>query len=123
MAKCNFLGGLKGVRGTLCKKVTYDHGKKVVTRVVASVRGGKQRIYIREQKERTTKIKPREIEVRNMFSKAQAEISAMSEERKLEFQKQWKENSYSFNGKLYKTLRGYMMARLYAEMSDGVDLG
>ena len=116
MAQCDFLG-LKGVKGTLCKKVTYDKGKKIVTRVVASVRGGKQRIYIREQKERTTKIKPREIEVRNMFSKAQAEITAMSEERKLEFHKQWKENNYTFNGKLYKTLRGYMMARLYAEMS------
>ena len=123
MAKCNFLGGLNGVSGTLCKKVTYDHGKKVVTRVVASVRGGKQRIYIREQKERTTKIKPREIEVRNMFSKAQAEITAMSDERKKKYKIQWEENNYSFNGKLYKTLRGYMMARLYAEMSDGVDLG
>ena len=123
MAQCDFIGGLKGVKGTLCKNVTYDHGKKIVTRVVASVRGGKQRIYIREQKERTTKIKPREIEVRNMFSKAQAVITAMSEERKLEFQKQWVENNYSFNGKQYKTLRGYMMARLFAEMSAGVDLG
>ena len=118
MAQCDFLGGLNGVSGTLCKKVTYEHGKKVVTRVVASVRGGKQRIYIREQKERTTKIKPREMEVRNMFSKAQAEITAMAEERKLEYQKQWVENNYTFNGKQYKTLRGYMMARLFAEMSN-----
>ena len=123
MAQCDFLGGLKGVSGTLCKKVTYDKGKKIVTRVVASVRGGKQRIYIREQKERTTKIKPREIEIRNMFAKAQAVISAMSDEQKKEYKIQWEKNNYSFNGKLYKTLRGYMMARLYAEMSAGVDLG
>ena len=94
-----------------------------MTRVVASVRGGKQRIYIREQKERTTKIKPREIEIRNMFAKAQAVISAMSDEQKKEYKIQWEKNNYSFNGKLYKTLRGYMMARLYAEMSAGVDLG
>ena len=123
MAQCDFLGGLKGVKGTLCKNVTYDHGKKIVTRVVASVRGGKQRIYIREQKERTTKIKPREIEIRNMFAKAQAVISAMSKEKKKEYKIQWEKNNYSFNGKLYKTLRGYMMARLFAEMSAGVDLG
>ncbi len=123
MAKCNFLGGLNGVSGTLCKKVTYDKGKKIVTRVVASVRGGKQRIYIREQKERTTKIKPREIEIRNMFAKAQAEITAMSDERKKEYKIQWVENNCYFNGKLYKSLRGYIMARLYAEMSAGVDLG
>lgn len=42
-------------------------------------------------------------------------IKNLSEEQLKFYQKQWRKNKFMFNGKKYATLRGYIMARLYAE--------
>ena len=55
MANCLFPAGIEKVSGTL-SKTTIVTSKGVITkRVVACVRNGKQRIYIREDKPRRTR--------------------------------------------------------------------
>ena len=117
MAKCDFDGGISNVRGTLAKQVYYDHGKKITRSIVASVRNGKQRIHIREYGERRTALTPNEARCRVLFGKALAVVNALSEERKQQFAKEGKRDKYKFNGKQYKSFRGYIIARVYADLA------
>jgi hypothetical protein len=72
MANCEFAGGLQNVRGTLSKTTYYDNGVKYTKRVVATVRGGQQKIYLRTSSPRKTKVSKDEIAARNLFSKRAA---------------------------------------------------
>ena len=117
MAKCDFDGGISNVRGTISKQVYYDHGRKITRSIVASVRNGKQRIHIREYSERRTALSPNEARCRALFGKALAVVNALSEEHKQQFLKEAKRDKYKFNGKQYKSFRGYVMARVYADLA------
>lgn len=75
MADCLFPAGIANVSGTL-SKTTIITSKGVITkRVVAQVRNGKQRIYIREDKPRTTKISAAETNARFNFGRIAAEVA------------------------------------------------
>ena len=45
-------------------------------------------------------------------------VAQMSFEEKRRYSNEWRAAKYKFNGKKYVTLRGYIMARLYAETPD-----
>jgi len=67
MANCLFPAGIANVSGTL-SKTTIVTSKGVVTkRIVACVRNGKQKIYIREDKPRCTKPSAKETAQRQTF--------------------------------------------------------
>ena len=75
MANCLFPAGIEKVSGTL-SKTTIVTSKGVITkRVVACVRNGKQRIYIREDKPRRTPITEGEIAARSSFALMASEVS------------------------------------------------
>ena len=50
MANCEFLGGMALVSGTLSKKVIHTKDGIIIQRIIAQVRNGKQKIYIREER-------------------------------------------------------------------------
>ena len=62
-----------------------------------------------------------EIASRAKFAKVSAVLNSLSEESKLRFHKEWVAAKYMFNGKKYVSFRGYIMARLYAEI-DNLDI-
>ena len=67
MANCLFPAGIEKVSGTL-SKTTIITSKGVITkRVIACVRNGKQKIYIREDKPRCTKPSAKEVAQRRTF--------------------------------------------------------
>lgn len=74
MASCDFMGVSK-VSGTLAKRTIRTKDGVITRRVVASVRNGKQRIYIREDKPRTTKISAAETNARFNFGRIAAEVA------------------------------------------------
>ena len=120
MANCDFAGGVENVRGTICKSTRINwHGERVTTRVVAMMRGGKQRVYIRQDRERSTPISDNERQARARFKEFSQMYTSMSDETKRKYEKEWKRANYKFNGKKYVTLRGYIMARHYAEHPQG----
>ena len=75
MADCLFPAGIANVSGTL-SKTTIVTSKGVITkRVVACVRNGKQKIYIREDKPRRTKPTKGEIAARSSFTLMAQEVT------------------------------------------------
>lgn len=79
MASCEFPAGLGRVSGTL-SKTTIRTSKGIITRrVVAQVRNGKQKIYIREDKPRRSKITEKEITIRSNFALIAPEVARRME--------------------------------------------
>lgn len=76
MADCLFPAGIANVSGTL-SKTTIITSKGVITkRVVAQVRNGKQKIYIREDKpRRRTKPTKSELKARSNFGAIASEVA------------------------------------------------
>ena len=68
--------------------------------------------------ERKTRVSEKEKAQRNRFSDVSHMLSSMSEEEKVRYALEWRKANYRFNGKKYATLRGYIMARLFAEKTD-----
>ena len=64
---------------------------------------------------RSTKPSENELAARSRFSQISLRISNLTEEQRTRYAQEWQISKYKFNGKSYATLRGYIMARLYAE--------
>lgn len=76
MANCLFPAGIANVTGTLTKRtIRTSDGIVITRRVVAQVRNGKQKIYIREDKPRRSKPTTGEIAARSSFSLMAKEVS------------------------------------------------
>ena len=99
MANLDLLAGIGKIHGTL-SKTTIRTSKGIITRrVVACVRNGKQKLYLREDQPRRTKISKSEAAARSSFAlmaKAVADRIANGDKRsrkliwaevKAEFQK------------------------------------
>ncbi len=121
MAQCDFDGGIKNVRGTISKSVHKFRGETCVTRVIASVRNGKQRVYIRRYSPRKTRVTAKEVAIRDLFTRTMMVVNNLSEEHRRQFAEEAKRTKYKFNGKTYKSIHGYIKARVYAELKAGVD--
>lgn len=65
--------------------------------------------------ERKAAVSDKELEARNLFKKISEKVAAMTDAEKQEYARQWKKANYKFNGKKYCTLRGFIVAKLYAE--------
>ena len=66
--------------------------------------------------ERKAAVTAGELAARQKFQTATMALQALTEEQRLAYAREWKAANYKFNGKQYATLRGYIMARLYAEI-------
>ena len=64
---------------------------------------------------RTTKLSEKELAARGRFAQISLLIKNLTEEQRTAYAKEWRSAKRKFNGKEYNTLRGYIMARLYAE--------
>ena len=112
MATCSF-NGFEGVRGTIAKRTTLVDGKRETTRVIAQVRNGKQRIYIREDKQRSKPISDNEMKARSAFTAAAKYFNSLNDWQKDQYFHQLVNDSFCYYGKKYTSLRGYVMARFY----------
>ena len=116
MATCEFAGGVKNVRGTICRTVYYMDGVKHTKSVVAKVtRSGKQKLYIRDSSEsqRSTPVTAGELERRKKFADVCRTFANLSEDQKKAYALAMKKTRGKYNGKVYVSVRGYVIARLY----------
>ena len=112
MATCSF-NGFEGVRGTIAKRTTIIDGKRETTRVIAQVRNGKQRIYIREEKQRRKPVSDNEIKARSAFTAAAKYFVSLTPEQIADYLHQFDKDRHMIGSKKYNSLRGYVMARFY----------
>ena len=116
MADCKFLSGNALVSGTLKREVYYVDGVKHIRRLEARVtRSGKQKIYIRHDTPSCRKPSSNMTMAMSRFTMASRIVNNMPQDEKMQYHKEWKAAKFKFNGKEYATLRGYIIARLYAE--------
>ena len=64
---------------------------------------------------RNTALSDKEKAARTRFKRFSEIVAKLSFEEKRRYSNEWRAAKYKFNGKKYVTLRGYIMARLYAE--------
>ncbi len=111
MANVEFPDYMAGVSGTL-RTITFADGTKRKTIVTCS-KNGKQRIYFRDYKPRTTKVTEKEKKARGKFAEAAQFYNNLTDEQKEAYRKKWVKHRYRLNGKKYATLRGYIVASFY----------
>ena len=101
--------------GVLFKTYTRPNGKKETRAYILPVKdvsptGKKTYGY-----QRQTALSKKEIGARNKFTIVSRQIMNLTDEQRQQYAKEWRAAKYKYNGKKYVTLRGYIMARLYAE--------
>lgn len=79
------------------------------------------RAYIMQKHERKTPLSDNEIAARQRFKEASEFVAKLSKEQKSAFADQYKIAKGRFNGKHYNTIRGYIVARYYAEYRQSAD--
>lgn len=117
MAHCDFPKEFGEVHGTLSKKIIRNGKDYMVRRVIAQVRNGKQRIYVRDTPVGRCSCSPKAVDARNRFTEVSQRIKSLTPEQRDAYAREWKAAKYVFNGKKYATLRGYISARLFKEQS------
>ena len=102
-------GSVKGLNGSRLIFKTYK--RPSVNRKSKT----ETRVYLSHKQTRTKPLSDNEIACREWFSAARTYAANLSDEKRKRYHDEWKRSDYLFNGKRYATLRGYIMARFYAE--------
>ena len=107
--------GIESISGSMKEK----SGSRIVFKTFSKPsvnRGSKPetRIYLMRRQERSTPLSENEIAVRKRFSEAATYFKNLSEKQRMAYRELWRRDEYRFNGKVYVTLRGYVMARFMA---------
>ena len=113
--KCTLMPGIESISGSMKGK----NGKKLTFKTYNRLQADgtykpETRVYLMRRQERSTPLSENEIAARNRFSEAATYFKNLSEGQKMTYHKLWKNANYCYNGKKYATLRGYVIARFYA---------
>ena len=115
--KCKLKSNIESISGR-CGNVLYktftklDGSKETRVYLLPRMENGKYGY------ERKAPLSKNEQAARIRFQEISAQVSAMSAEEKHRYAQEMHDAKLLFNGKKYATLRGYIMARLYAEIGD-----
>lgn len=114
--RVEFMPGIAAISGAMKGK----NGKRIVFTHHKSDKLGQGRMYLRDANayQRSTPPSEKEQAARIRFQEISAQVNAMSVEEKQRYAQEMHDAKLLFNGKKYATLRGYIMARLYAEIGD-----
>ena len=100
-------GSMKGKNGKRLVFKTYRAASTTRTKP-------ETRAYLMGPYQRSTKPSEAELASRQRFAEATRAFYNLSDEEKKKYHQEWKRYKYLFNGKKYATLRGYIVARIYA---------
>ena len=108
--------GVESISGSIKQK----NGSKLVFKTfkrpsVNRTTRTETRAYIMQKHERKTPLSDNEIAARQQFKEASEFVAKLSKEQKSAFADQFRNSKGRFNGKQYNSLRGYIIARYYAE--------
>ena len=113
--KCTLNSNIKSISGKVGSLLFKTYTKPDGTKETRAY-GLPRRIDGSFGYERKAALTEGEIKARVRFQKVSAALNSLSEQSREKFYREWKAARYKFNGKQYATLRGYIMARLYAEI-------
>ena len=110
------IGSISGKSGNMLFKTFHRADGKTETRAYLLPRNRETGRYGYKRKAAVTQ---GEMESRGRFKRVSEIVASLSDENKQQYSQEWKKAKYKFNGKKYCTLRGYIIARLYADMKNG----
>ena len=114
--KCILAAGIESISGTMKGKDGKNLTFRTYNRLQPDGTYKKEtRVYLQPQTQRSTPVTDAEIKQRNLFALASEFWRTMPTETKQIYNDIWKRDGYRFNGKVYVTLRGYVIARFMAE--------
>ena len=110
--------GIESISGSMKSKNGVRIVYKTYTKPSIKRPGGKpetRAYFVPESSyQRRTPISQKEIANRSKFRDASMYWLNLSDKLKKSYYDDWKRSKYMFNGKKYKTLRGYVIARYFA---------
>ena len=110
--------GIESISGSMKSKNGVRIVYKTYTKPSIKRPGGKpetRAYFVPESSyQRRTPISEKEKCIRTQFKAAVAYWMSLTPEQKQHYYNEWKRSKYMFNGKQYKTLRGFIMARFFA---------
>lgn len=122
MAKVTFRSDIENISGKVgnlvCRTFTRRDGSKETRVYQLPVKDYNRQGHRRYGYTRRTKVSDAELEARRKFTVAQAALRQLTDEQLESYKSEWVKARYKFNGKKYATLRGYICARIYAEMNN-----
>ena len=116
MTKVKLMKGIESMSGTLAKNA---HGDRVIAKTFTKANGTKEtRLYFYKAGEgvRTTPVSDKEKAQRARFAQANEALKQLTPEQKQHFAQQCHDSHFFFNGKQYRTFRGYLLARLMLDL-------
>ena len=116
--KVTLAPGIESISGSMKSKNGVRIVYKTYTKPSIKRPGGKpetRAYFVPESSyQRRTPISQKEIANRSKFRDASMYWLNLSDKLKKSYYDEWKRSKYMFNGKKYKTLRGYVIARYFA---------
>ena len=114
--KCTLTPGIESLSGSVKGK----NGSRLIFKTYSRPSVNRKsktetRCYLSHKQTRTKPLSDNEIACRARFAEARAFAANLSDEQRQQYHDEWKRSDYLFNGKTYATLKGYIMARFYAE--------
>ena len=110
--------GIESISGSMKSKNGVRIVYKTYTKPSIKRPGGKpetRAYFVPESSyQRRTPISEKEMCIRTQFKAAVAFWMSLTPEQKKSYYDDWKRSKFMFNGKKYKTLRGYVIARYFA---------
>lgn len=116
MAKCTLMPGIESISGS----IKVENGSRIIfktfTKPSANRKGKTEtRMYLSQKHERTTPLSKAEIAARRRFYMVSQRIKNLTDEERQRYREDFVRSKFTFNGKRYATLRGWLVARFSAE--------
>lgn len=114
--KCTLMSGIESISGS----IKGENGSRLIFKTfrrpsVNRPNKTETRVYLSQKKKRTKPLSDKEIACQARFTAARTFAANLTDEQAQRYYDEWKRSEYLFNGKRYATLKGYIMARFYAE--------
>ena len=115
MVKIKFMPGIESISGTMKGR----NGHRIEFRHFKNDKKGNGHMYFRKDDDyKRAKTTPKEREARSKFALIMRQFYSLSPEEMNEYKKQFEASKGKIKGKRYKSLRGFVVKKLYL-MAEG----
>ena len=114
--KVTFAAGVEAISGSIKQK----NGSRIVFKTFSKPSVNRKsdketRMYLIPPYKRTSPVTKNELRQRTRFAQAADLVARMPEDEKKRIAEEWRQNKYKYNGKKYKSFRGFLLAKAMKE--------
>ena len=114
--KVTLAAGIKSLSGSVKQK----NGSRIIFKTFTKPSVNRKsdtetRMYIMPPQKRTSPVSEKELKHRARFAQAADLVARIPEDEKKRIAEEWRKNKYMYNGKKYKSFRGFLLAKAMKE--------